>query len=111
ELDLGTVDAHQPARASLVLTSSAPTTIEIDPPPWLARIDAAGRVLSSSLGLEANTAMRLEFGVQWPPILERAKASFAAGRPVRPTGRITIRWDDRSLEIPVQITVRGPRRR
>jgi hypothetical protein len=111
ELDLGTVDTNQPARGSLVVTATAPTTIEVDPPQWLARIDAAGRVPASPLRLEANAATRIEFAVQWPPILERAVTSFAAGRPVRPTGLITIRWDDRSLEIPAQITVRAPRRR
>jgi hypothetical protein len=55
--------------------------------------------------------VRVEFRVDWAPILERAKASFEAGRPVRPTGTIVVRWEGRSLDAPAQMVVTAPQRR
>ena len=102
-LDLGKVRAQQPVRASLILVSTAPAAVTIEPPAWLQRVDGSGRVLEAPLTLATNVPVRLELRVYWPPIEERAKASFAAGRPVRPTGRIIVRWNDRILEIPVEM--------
>ncbi len=102
-LDLGKVRAQQPVRASLILISTARAAVTVEPPPWLQRVDGSGRVLEAPLSLATNVPVRLELRVHWPPIEERAKASFAAGRPVRPTGRIIVRWDDRILEVPVEM--------
>jgi hypothetical protein len=44
--------------------------------------------------------------VDWAPIRERGAASIAAGKPVRPTGKIVVRWDESELEIPVQMLVK-----
>jgi hypothetical protein len=46
----------------------------------------------------------LAFDVQWPPIAERA-SKVARGKPVRPTGKITVRWNDQQFDVPVQIVV------
>ncbi len=110
-LDLGAVDASARAQASLVLISSAATTVSIEPPAWLRRVDGDGRERAEPLRLPGNVPVRVEFAVRWEPILERAAGSFAAGRPVRPTGTIAVRWGERSLEVPAQIVVRPPRRR
>lgn len=108
-LDLGTVAMNQRARASIALVATAATQATIEPPPWLRRADGAGRTLRSPLALKPNVPVRVEFAVEWPPIAERAKPSFAAGRSVRPTGRIVVRWNDQEFEIPVQMTVLAPR--
>jgi hypothetical protein len=107
-IDLGTIEMQGAARASLVLISSAATDVEIEPTPWLRRVDGSGRKLDAPLRLATNVPMRVEFRVHWEPIAERAGASFSAGKPVRPTGRITIRWDGRAIEVPVQMTVPPP---
>ena len=109
-IDLGTVEMQQAARASLVLISSAATDVEIEPTPWLHRVDGSGRKLDAPLRLATNVPMRVEFRVHWEPIVERAGASFTAGKPVRPTGRIVVRWDGRAIEVPVQMTVPPPRK-
>jgi hypothetical protein len=103
-LDLGSVRLSRPVRASLVLVSTAGTDVTIDPPAWLQRVDGSGRVLDVPLKLATNTAVRVEFRVDWAPIAERGRASFDAGRPVHATGRIVVRWNDRELEIPAEIT-------
>lgn len=108
-LDLGTVDFKRDARVSLVLVSSAPAEVEIAPTAWLRRADASGRTLDAPLRLGTNTPVRVEFRVEWEPIAGRAPASFSAGKPVRPTGRIVVRWDGREIEVPVQMTVPVPR--
>jgi hypothetical protein len=110
-LDLGTVDAKSVTRASLVLISSGATQVEIEPPAWLQRTDGSGRTLDAPLKLATNVPVRVEFRVDWAPILERAKASFEAGRPVRPTGTIVVRWEGRSAEVPAQMVIPAPRRR
>ncbi|HYM28646.1 MAG TPA: J domain-containing protein, partial [Steroidobacteraceae bacterium] len=110
-LDLGTMDAHTLARASLVLVSSGDTSVAIEPPPWLQRADGRGRPRHGPMKLAADVPVRVEFHVNWEPIVERAAASFAAGRPVRPTGRIVVRWGARQVEVPVQMVVPPPRRR
>lgn len=102
-LDLGSTRAKQPVRTSLILISTGPASVTIDPPAWLQRVDASGRVLETPLKLATNVAMRVELRVHWPPIEERAKPSFDAKRPVRPTGRIIVRWNDRVLEVPVEM--------
>jgi hypothetical protein len=104
-LDLGSARLRQPTRGSLVLVSTAATDVTIDPPPWLQRIDASGRARAAPLKLATNVPVRVEFGVDWAPIAERGKASFDGGRPVHATGRIVVRWNDRELEIPAEITV------
>lgn len=108
-LDLGTVSLEQRGRASIVLVSSAPTEVTIDPPAWLRRADGAGRTLTSPLALKPNVPVRVEFVVEWEPITERAAPSFDAGRPVRPTGQIVVRWNDQQIEIPAQMVVPAPR--
>jgi hypothetical protein len=110
-LDLGTIDLRKPARASLVLVSSGPTQAEIEPPGWLVRTDGSGRAIDAPIKLATNVPVRVEFRVDWAPIVERATASFEAGRAVRPTGRIVVRWEGRSIEVPAEIVVPHPRRR
>jgi hypothetical protein len=102
-LGLGYARLRQPVRASLVLVSTSPVDVTIEPAPWLRRVDGSGRELDAPLKLATNVPVRVEFRVHWPPIAERGSASFAAGRPVRVTGRIIVRWDDRELEIPAEI--------
>ncbi len=109
-VDLGAVTMGQQTRTSLVLISSAVTEVEIVPTAWLQRVDGSGRVLDGPLRLATNVPVRVEFRVHWPPIAERATASFAAGKPVRPTGRLLVRWDGRAIEVPVQMTVPPPKR-
>ncbi len=104
-LNLGTVRESELARASLLIVSTGAASVTIDPPPWLQRVDGSGKALEAPLALKTNTPVRLEFRVHWPPILERAASSFLEGRPVRPTGRITIRWNDQSSEVPAEIVV------
>jgi hypothetical protein len=105
-LDLGAMTANQQARASLVLVSTSPVQVVFEPPAWLQRVDGAGKALNAPLKLDTNTPVRVEFRVVWPPIVERATASFAAGRPVRPTGKIVVRWNDRELTVPAEMVVR-----
>jgi hypothetical protein len=108
-LDLGTVDVNQMARASIVLVSSGTTDARIEPPAWLRRSDGRGRAVDAPLRLATNVPVRVEFRVVWAPIIERAGASFEAGRPVRPTGHIVVRWDGREIEVPVQMVVPPPK--
>ncbi len=103
-LDLGTVKMGQPTRASLMLISSGATTVEIEPSQWLARVDSAGRRLSEPLKLGTNTPVRVAFDVQWDPIAERTKDT-AAGKPVRPTGKIVVRWNGQEIVVPVEMVV------
>jgi len=110
-LDLGTADVNSQARASLVLVSSGATAVEIEPPAWLRRTDGSGRPLDAPLKLATDVPVRVEFRVHWPPIIERAASSFEQGKPVRPTGRIAIRWDGRTIEVSASIVVLAPRKR
>jgi hypothetical protein len=107
-LDLGTVDLRHQARASLVLVSSATTEATIEPPAWLRRSDGSGRRVEAPVRLATNVPVRVEFRVDWEPIIERASASFEARRPVRPTGRIVVRWDGNAIEVPAQMVVPPP---
>lgn len=109
-LDLGTVGMRQDARVSLVLVGSGATEVTIEPTPWLQRVDGSARVLDAPLRLAGGVPMRVEFRVHWPPIADRAAASFAAGKPVRATGKVAVRWDGGVLEVPVQMTVPAPAR-
>ena len=104
-LDLGSARLRQPMRGSIVLVSTAAADVTIEPPAWLQRIDGSGRALTAPLKLATNVPVRVEFGVDWAPIAERGKPSFDGGRPVHATGRIVVRWNDRVLEIPAEITV------
>jgi hypothetical protein len=105
-LDLGTVRLGQHLRAaSIILISSADAEVTIAPSAWLARVDGAGRVLDEPLRLATNKPVRVAFDVVWEPIREKGAASIAAGKPVRPTGRITLRWGEREIEVPVQMVV------
>jgi len=110
ELDLGAAAAEQDVRASLAVISTAATSVRVTPPAWLAQVDGAGRERSAPVRLAANTPVRVALAVRWPPLLERAQASFAAGRAVRPTGRIVLEWEAGTLEVPVQMVVRPPAR-
>jgi hypothetical protein len=102
-LDLGDAKLKQPVRVSFVVVSTAPTELTIEPTPWLQRVDAAGKVLDTPLKLATNTPVRIEMRVHWPPIVERGAASFDAGRPVRASGRIILRWDGRESEVAAAI--------
>ena len=102
-LDLGNARLQQPVRGSIVLVSTAPADVTIEPTPWLQRVDGSGRVLDVPLKLATNVPVRVEFRVDWAPIAERGAKSFAAGRPVHATGRIRIRWNDREMEIPAEV--------
>ena len=105
-LDLSTVRLGQHLRAaSIILISSADAEVMIAPSAWLARVDGAGRVLDEPLRLAMNKPVRVAFDVVWEPIREKGAASIAAGKPVRPTGRITLRWGEREIEVPVQMVV------
>lgn len=110
-LDLGSVDHATATRVSLVVVSTAGTSLSVEPPAWLERVDGAGRVLKASdpIGLRTNIPVRLEFRVAWAPITERARASFAQDKPVRPTGRILLRWDGNETAVQAQIVVAPPR--
>ena len=104
-LDLGDVGLKQNVRATLMLISTAPTSVTIDASAWLARCDATGRRVDAPIRLAANAPVRVAFDVQWDPIIERIGAA-RNGKPVRPTGKITVRWDGRAIEIPAQMVVR-----
>jgi hypothetical protein len=104
ELDLGQVRLNQPVQASLVLVSTGSTSVEVAPTPWLKRVDAAGKALDEPIRLRTNTPVRVGFAVQWPPIVERL-GKVAAGKPVRPSGTIVVRWDGNELTVPVQMVV------
>ncbi len=106
-LDLGTVALDQRANASFVLIGNAAAAVTLVPSAWLTRIDNSGRPVDAAIQLAANTPYRVALRVEWGPIRERGAASIAAGRPVRPTGKITVRWNDAELEIPVQMVVAG----
>lgn len=110
-LDLGTVDLHRPVRASLVLVSTETTEAAIEPPAWLRRSDGNGRTIEGPLRLATNVPVRVELRVDWVPIAERASSSFEAGHPVRPTGRIVVRWEGNTIEVPAQMVVPPPRAR
>lgn len=111
ELDAGTVDASARVRASLVLVSTGRASVEVAPPGWLYVSGGDGRERKGVVRLEPNVPVRVEFGVRWEPILERARTSFAAGRPVRPTGTIVLRWGEgRTAEVRAQMVVKAPRR-
>ena len=107
-LDLGTVELKRPVRASIVLVSSGATSVEIEPPAWLRRTDGSGRVLDAPLKLATNVPVRVEFRVEWAPIVERAAPSFEKGKPVRPTGRIVVRWEGREIEVAASMVVPAP---
>lgn len=102
-IGLGSVTLGQPVRTSVILVSTSPAEVTIEPAPWLQRVDGSGRVLDAPLKLAANVPVRVEFHVHWQPIAERGAASFAAGRPVRVTGRVIVRWNDRELEISAEM--------
>lgn len=104
EIDLGTVSMRQPVRTDIVLMSTGAAVAEITASAWIARVDGAGKVIDGPLRLKANTAVRVPVAVQWAPIIDRA-ASVAPGKPVRPTGKITIRWGQRTLDVPVVMVV------
>lgn len=92
-LDLGTAKAGQPVRGSIVVASTGAASVTLESPAWLRRVDGAGRPLDGPLRVAAGAPVRVEFRVHWPPVLERGEASLAARRPVRPTGRIVVRWE------------------
>jgi hypothetical protein len=104
-LDLGVVDLNQKVRATLLLVSSAETVAQVESSAWLARRDASGRPVDVSLKLAANTPVRVAFDVLWDPIVARI-GKAKRGRPVRPTGKIVVRWGEQSLDVPTQMVVR-----
>lgn len=109
-VDLGTVDLNENVRTTLLLISSAATTVEIETSAWLARCDAAGKRVAQPLKLPTNTPVRVAIGVEWGPIIERLGERDPA-KPVRPRGTITVRWGDEALEVPASMIVRGRRAR
>ncbi len=104
EIDMGTTTRGQPARATLVLTSTAMATAHVSCSAWLKRVDAAGREVDEDVRLRADTPVRLSFAVDWAPIDDRAKRW-----PVRPTGKITVRWSDGTIDVPVQMVANDAR--
>jgi hypothetical protein len=104
-LDLGSAVVKQKVRATLLLISTAATAVDVETSAWLARCDAAGKRVDTPLKLPANVPVRVTFDVVWDPILERI-AGTSNARPVRPTGKITVRWAGKSLEVPAQMIVR-----
>jgi hypothetical protein len=104
-LDVGNARLKEQVRASIVLVSTAPADVTIEPTPWLERVDGGGRVLDAPLKLATNVPVRVEFRVRWAPIADGGAKSFAAGRPVHATGKIRVRWNDREMDVPVEITV------
>jgi hypothetical protein len=110
EIDLGTVVMRQPVRTDIVLIATGAALAEVTASAWLARVDSAGNVIDGPLRLKANTPVRVPMQVQWAPIVDRA-ASVEKGKPVRPTGKITVRWGERSIEVAVvMVATRDGRR-
>jgi hypothetical protein len=107
-LDLGTVRLGARSRTSFVLVSNAPTDTTVEPPPWLVRVGGDGNALERSVRLAANTPFRVTFEVEWAPIRARGAASIRAGRPVRPTGIIAVRWDGGETTVPVAVIAEPP---
>jgi hypothetical protein len=107
ELNLGTVALGERKTVDFALLSNASATVAVEPCAWLARSDASGRAIDSPIQLAANTPYRVPLLVDWAPIRERGAASLAAGRPVRPTGKIVVRWGESTLEIPVEMVVKA----
>jgi hypothetical protein len=101
-LDLGAVTLGDHVRASLFLISTAPTVVDVSCSAWLARTGGDGRVLDAPLRLDANTAVRLTFDVIWAPIIERSR-DLPPAKPVRPTGRVTVKWEHGAIDVPVEI--------
>lgn len=109
-LDFGTAVCGSATRATLILTSTAATSATIDCSAWLTRVDAAGQRVDVPVRLGARTQVRVSFAVDWAPIIARATRW-----PVRPTGKVTIRWDDREIDVPAlmvahEAPARAPRR-
>jgi hypothetical protein len=105
-LNLGTAVIDERKATSVALVSNSATVVTIEPTPWLQRVDNTGSPTDAPIQLTANTPYRVALQVDWAPIHERGEASLAAGKPLRPTGRITVRWDESSLEIPVQMVAK-----
>lgn len=103
ELDLGSVRLGADTRASLLLVATAPTCATLALPPWLRRVDAAGRPVEAPLQLQTDTPVRVSLAVDWAPVRERGRSSIEAGRAVRPTGRIVVRWAREELAIPASL--------
>jgi len=103
ELDLGSVRLGADTRATLLLVATAPTRATISLPPWLCRVDAAGRAVEAPLQLQTDTPVRVSLAVDWAPVRERGRSSIEAGRAVRPTGRIVVRWDGQELAVPASL--------
>jgi hypothetical protein len=104
-LDLGTVTLDQRKGASFVLVSNAAAVVSLAPSAWLERVDNSGRAVDAPIQLAANAPYRVALQVDWAPIRERGAKSIAEGKPVRPTGKVIVRWNESELEIPVQMVV------
>jgi hypothetical protein len=105
-LDLGTVRLDQKKTATFSLLSNAASSVTLEPSAWLTRTDNSGHAVDGPVALTANMPYRVTLAVEWAPIHERGATSIAAGKPVRPTGKIIVRWDDSELEIPVEMVVK-----
>jgi hypothetical protein len=103
-LDLGRVRMGADVHTSLMLVSSAPADITVQPTPWLRRVDGAGRTVDGPVRLGTNTPMRVALAVAWEPIIERA-SGVPPDKPWRPTGKIVVRWDAGELIVPVEMIV------
>jgi hypothetical protein len=104
-LDLGVVPLGSRRRAEVIFVSGAPTRVALEAPPWLVRVDGAGRAVDGPLDLNPNTPVRVTFDVEWAPIRLRGAKSIAGGRPLRPTGTVRARFGNESLEIPASMVV------
>jgi hypothetical protein len=105
KLDLGTVTIDQRTDTTFALVSNAATTVGVQLPAWLRRVDGSGNVIESAIQLTANTPYRVALRVDWAPIRERGAASIRAGKPVRPTGTIVVRWESSDLALPAEMVV------
>jgi hypothetical protein len=99
EIDLGHVRLRQPVQTELTVRSSRSAQVTVETSAWLAPR------MKGPVRLEANAPVILAFSVVWPPILERGATAIKAGRPVRPTGNIRLKWDGGDIVVPLTMSV------
>jgi hypothetical protein len=89
---LETSNVGDPVWGTVALQATQLVDVEIETPAWLRCVDALGRERPGPLRLPDDAPYYLRFAVNWEPIIERGRESLEAGRPVRPSGRIVVRW-------------------
>lgn len=106
ELDFGTTRLRERATAELTLRSSRATSVEIESSAWLNVVDGSGRRMSGRIRVDGSAAPTiLTLAVDWKPIIERGAASIEAKRPLKPSGRVCVRWDGGEITVPATMLV------